>query len=303
MNTSWLSKLKSSLSKTRSKLGEGVAALFLGKKTIDAETFSQLETILLTADMGFHTTKMLIENIAKQVERKSLSDPAALTEVLKNEMIAILQPYCAPLIPNQNPFFVLVVGINGAGKTTSIAKMANYYQEQNKKILLAAGDTFRAAAINQLQEWGNRLKIPVISQPIGADSASVIFDAMDATIARKADILFADTAGRLHTQNDLMKELEKIKRVMQKKDANAPHETMLVVDGSSGQNALQQAKEFHSKIGLTGISITKLDGTAKGGVIFSLVNECKLPLRFIGVGEGVDDLKPFTAEDFVHALF
>ena len=299
----WFSRLKASLSKTRAKLSDGVTSLVLGKKNIDAELYEHLETILLTADMGVPTTQMLIQKITEQVARKSLSDPQVLTDILRNEMIEMLKPFCQPLSFDKNPFFALVVGINGAGKTTSIAKMAHYYQQQNKKVLLAAGDTFRAAAIDQLQEWGNRLKIPVISQPPGADSASVIFDAMDATIARKFDLLLADTAGRLHTQNDLMRELEKIKRVMQKKDVSAPHETLLVVDGNSGQNALQQAKEFHKKIQLTGLSVTKLDGTAKGGVIFSLVNECKLPLRFIGVGEGIDDLKPFIAEEFVNAIF
>ena len=262
-----------------------------------------LETILLSADIGIESTNYLLKKMTEKVDRKQLSDPTALIASLKAEMIDLLKPYEAPLIINQKPFVILMVGMNGAGKTTSIAKLAHYYKTQGKTVMLAAGDTFRAAAIDQLQVWGERNHVTVIAQQPGADSASVIYDALQSAIAKNYDILIADTAGRLHTQSHLMSELKKIKRVMQKMDVNYPHETMLIVDAGIGQNALIQAKEFHDAIGLNGISVTKLDGTARGGMVFAITQKTQLPIRFIGVDEQLDDLKPFVAHDFVEALF
>lgn len=302
-NTSWFGRLTEGLKRTRKNFSNGLANLVLGKKTIDAELFESLETLLLTADIGIESTDYLMKKITERVKRNQLSDPAALSSALKEEMIALLKPYEQPLEMTQKPFVILMVGINGAGKTTSIAKLAQYYQKQGKSVILAAGDTFRAAAIEQLQVWGERNQVPVIAQQPGADSASVIYDALQSVNAREIDILIADTAGRLHTQHHLMNELKKIKRVMQKMNIDAPHETMLIVDASIGQNALNQAKEFHEAIGLNSISVTKLDGTAKGGMVFAITHHTKLPIRFIGVGEKMDDLKPFEAEAFVEALF
>lgn len=302
-STSWFGRLTEGLKRTRKNFSNGLANLVLGKKTIDAELFESLETLLLTADIGIESTDYLMKKITERVNRNQLSDPAALSSALKEEMIALLKPYEQPLDITQKPFVILMVGINGAGKTTSIAKLAQYYQKQGKSVMLAAGDTFRAAAIEQLQVWGERNQVPVIAQQPGADSASVIYDALQSVQARNIDILIADTAGRLHTQHHLMNELKKIKRVMQKMNIDAPHETMLVVDASIGQNALNQAKEFHEAIGLNSISVTKLDGTAKGGMVFAITHHTKLPIRFIGVGEKMDDLKPFEAEAFVDALF
>lgn len=302
-NTSWFGRLTEGLKRTRKNFTNGLANLVLGKKTIDAELFESLETLLLTADMGIESTDYLMKKITERVNRKQLSDPAALSSALKEEMIALLKPYEQPLEINKKPFVILMVGINGAGKTTSIAKLAQYYQKQGKSVMLAAGDTFRAAAIEQLQVWGERNQVSVIAQQPGADSASVIYDALQSVQARNIDILIADTAGRLHTQHHLMNELKKIKRVMQKMNMDSPHETMLIVDASIGQNALNQAKEFHEAIGLNSISVTKLDGTAKGGMVFAITHHTKLPIRFIGIGEKMDDLKPFEAEAFVDALF
>lgn len=302
-STSWFGRLTEGLKRTRKNFSNGLANLVLGKKTIDTELFESLETLLLTADIGIESTDYLMKKITERVNRNQLSDPTALSSALKEEMIALLKPYEQPLDITQKPFVILMVGINGAGKTTSIAKLAQYYQKQGKSVMLAAGDTFRAAAIEQLQVWGERNQVPVIAQQPGADSASVIYDALQSVQARNIDILIADTAGRLHTQHHLMNELKKIKRVMQKMNIDAPHETMLVVDASIGQNALNQAKEFHEAIGLNSISVTKLDGTAKGGMVFAITHHTKLPIRFIGVGEKMDDLKPFEAEAFVDALF
>lgn len=299
----WLSKLKQGLSRTRSQLGEGLATLFLGKKEIDDELLEQLETILLTADVGIDTTDRILQRVTDAVKRGDLSDPAALETSLKQQLKDILAPCVKPLDINHKPFILLMVGVNGAGKTTSIAKLAHYYQAQGHRLLLAAGDTFRAAAIEQLQVWGERNDVPVISQHSGADSASVIYDAVESAKAKQCDIVIADTAGRLHTQDHLMAELAKIKRVISKLDDTAPHEIMLVIDASMGQNALQQAKLFHEAMSLTGITLTKLDGTAKGGIIFAIADQLKLPIRFIGVGEGIDDLRPFDAEQFIDALF
>ncbi len=300
---SWLRRLGAGLKRTRQTISDGLANLVLGKKTIDDELISSLETLLLTADVGIESTDALLAKMTDRVKRNQLSDPAILASALKEEMIVLLKPYNQPLIINQKPFVILMVGINGAGKTTSIAKLANYFKNQGKTVMLAAGDTFRAAAIDQLQVWGERNNIPVIAQPHGADSASVIYDAMQSAQAKNIDVLIADTAGRLHTQSHLMNELKKIKRVIQKMNPDAPHETMLIVDGSTGQNALNQAREFHEAIGLNSISVTKLDGTAKGGMVFAITQATQLPIRFIGVGESVEDLKPFDAAEFVDALF
>jgi fused signal recognition particle receptor len=298
----WLSRLTSGLSKTRQNFSEGLSTVFLGKKTIDDELFKELETRLLLADVGLERTEKILANLSGAVSRKELADPQALFDALKEQLIAALTPYTQAMEVHTKPFVILTVGVNGAGKTTSIAKMAHYFQQQGKKVMLAAGDTFRAAAIEQLQVWGERNQVPVIAQHTGADSASVIFDAMQAATARDVDILIADTAGRLHTQSHLMAELEKIKRVLQKLNPQAPQETMLVLDASMGQNALNQAQQFHESIGLSGLTLTKLDGTAKGGILFAICEKMKLPIRFIGVGEDLDDLQPFSAEAFVEAI-
>ncbi|VAX14291.1 Signal recognition particle receptor FtsY [hydrothermal vent metagenome] len=299
-------RLRQGLSRTRSNLTEGIASLALGRKAIDDELLEDIETQLLTADVGVDATRRIIDNLTRRISRKELKDADALVAALKDDMAAILAPCSQPLrteTPSAATYVILMIGINGAGKTTTIGKLAKYLQAQGKSVMLAAGDTFRAAAVEQLQTWGERNDIPVIAQQSGADSASVIYDALAAARARGMDVLIADTAGRLHTQTNLMEELKKIKRVMAKLDPDAPHEVMLVVDAGTGQNALNQASEFHQAVGLTGISLTKLDGTAKGGVIFAIANKLQLPIRFIGVGEGIDDLRPFDASEFVSALF
>jgi len=298
-------RLKSQLSKTRSGLTGGLGNLFLGKKQIDDDLFEELEMLLLMADVGIEATQQIIKNLTQRVARKQLSDPQALTQALQEEMLSILEPNQQALeIPDSDePFVILVVGVNGMGKTTTIGKLAKRLQAEGKSVMLAAGDTFRAAAIEQLQEWGKRNDIDVVAQHTGADSASVIYDAFEKAKARKIDVLLADTAGRLHTQTNLMNELSKIDRVIKKIDENAPHETMLVVDAGTGQNALAQAKHFNKATTLTGVTLTKLDGTAKGGIIFAMANQFKLPIRFIGIGEGIDDLRPFNAAEFTSALF
>ena len=297
-------RLKQRLARTSNQLTGGFAALVLGKKTIDDDLLEELETQLLTADLGVDATQTIIRNLTQRVARKQLSDANSLFTALRDDMVAILQPSCKPLvIPEQEgPFVILMVGINGVGKTTTIGKLAKQFQQQGKSVMLAAGDTFRAAAVEQLQVWGERNKIAVISQHSGADSASVIFDALQAAKARKIDILIADTAGRLHTQSNLMEELKKVKRVMGKLDAFAPHEIMLVLDAGTGQNALSQAVQFNEAVGVTGLTLTKLDGTAKGGIIFAIAKKTGLPIRYIGVGEKIDDLRTFESEEFVDAL-
>jgi fused signal recognition particle receptor len=302
-SSGWLKKLSNGLARTRKQFSSGLDKLFLGKKTIDAELFEKLETQLLLADVGIETTDYILQQLTERVKRKELNDPQSLIIQLKEILIEILAPHCKTLEPKGSPFVILMIGVNGAGKTTSIAKIAQYYKQRGQSIMLAAGDTFRAAAIEQLQVWGERNDVPVIAQQHGGDSAAIIFDALQSAIAKNIDILIADTAGRLHTQDHLMDELAKIKRVIQKINPDAPHEIMLVLDATMGQNALQQAKEFNEEIGLSSITLTKLDGTAKGGIAFAIANQLQLPYRFIGVGEGIDDLKPFTADDFVNALF
>ena len=298
-------RLKQGLSRTRSNLTEGIASLALGHRAIDDELLEEIETRLLTADVGVDATRRIIDSLTRRVSRKELRDADALMAALKEDMATILAPCSRPLEVDttSTTFVILMIGINGAGKTTTIGKLAKYLQNQGRSVMLAAGDTFRAAAVEQLQTWGERNDIPVIAQQSGADSASVIYDALEAARARGIDVLIADTAGRLHTQGNLMEELKKIKRVMAKLDSSAPHEVMLVVDAGTGQNALNQASEFHQAVGLTGITLTKLDGTAKGGVIFAIANKLEIPIRFIGVGEGIDDLRPFDAGEFVEALF
>jgi fused signal recognition particle receptor len=298
-------RLKSGLARTRHNLTEGVASLVLGSKTIDAELLEDIETTLLLADVGVEATREIIDDLTGRVSRKELGDAEALMGALHEDMQAILAPVSVPLsIPRERrPYVILMVGINGAGKTTTIGKLAHRLRQDGRSVMLAAGDTFRAAAVEQLQTWGERNGVPVIAQQQGADAASVIYDALEAARARDIDVLIADTAGRLHTQSNLMEELKKIRRVLGKLDASAPHEVMLVVDAGTGQNALNQARQFHEVIGLTGITLTKLDGTAKGGIIFAIAKQLGLPIRFIGVGEGIENLREFNAGEFVEALF
>ncbi len=301
----WFSRIRSGLAKTRARFSEGIAQLVLGKKELDADVLEEIETCLLTADTGVDATRQLIDSLTLKLARKELADSAAALNALQAEMISILQPCQQALIipDNIKPFVILVVGVNGAGKTTTIGKLAHHFKSTGKKVMLAAGDTFRAAAIDQLQAWGERNQIPVIAQQPGADTAAVIHDAMTAASARGIDILIADTAGRLHTQDHLMAELKKVVRVIKRIDDHGPHETLLVLDAGNGQNALNQARQFHQAIGVTGIALTKLDGTAKGGIIFAIARTLGLPIRYIGVGEGIEDLRPFDAEVFVPALF
>ncbi len=297
-------RLKSGLSKTSNSLTEGMSALVLGKKKIDEDVLEDLETRLLMADVGMEATQRIIKDLTQRSSRNELNDVDALMAALHDEMVNILRPVSKPLDLEgiEGPAVVLMVGINGAGKTTTIGKLAKQFQNDGLSVMLAAGDTFRAAAVEQLQVWGERNDIPVVAQGTGADSASVIYDAMESARAKNIDILLADTAGRLHTQTNLMEELKKVKRVMQKINPEAPHEIMLIVDASIGQNALAQAKEFDAALGLTGITVTKLDGTAKGGILFAMAEKTGIPVRFIGVGEAIDDLQEFDAYEFTGAL-
>ncbi|WP_281645861.1 signal recognition particle-docking protein FtsY [Parendozoicomonas sp. Alg238-R29] len=301
----FFSRMKSGLSKTRASLVDGVTTLFIGKKEIDDELLEDLETQLLVSDVGIDATRQIIDGLTQRVAYKELDDADALVDALKAELSKILKPAHKPLVidASKKPFVILVVGVNGVGKTTTIGKMARQFQSEGHKVMLAAGDTFRAAAVEQLQVWGERNDIPVIAQHTGADSASVLYDAFEAAKARQADILIADTAGRLHNKDNLMEELKKVKRVLGKIDPEAPHEILLVVDAGTGQNALSQAKLFDEAVGLTGMALTKLDGTAKGGVTFALSQQMQLPIRFLGVGEQIADLRPFNADEFVDALF
>ncbi|MGL5741982.1 MAG: signal recognition particle-docking protein FtsY [Legionella sp.] len=299
-------RFRKGLSKTRHQLGDGIGRLLLGKKEISQDLLDELEALLITADLGMETTQAVLTQLTEGLARKQLADGNAVYDALKTHLQAILSPKHQPLTletADHSPFVILMVGVNGAGKTTTIGKVAKQFQQQGKKVMLAAGDTFRAAAVEQLHVWGERNNIPVIAQHTGADSASVVFDALQAAKSRKMDVLIADTAGRLHTKGNLMEELKKVKRVLQKLCPESPHETMLILDASIGQNALVQAREFHEAIGLTGITMTKLDGTAKGGILFAIANELGIPFRYIGIGEGIEDLRPFDATQFVGALF
>ncbi|MBL6904721.1 MAG: signal recognition particle-docking protein FtsY [Pseudomonadales bacterium] len=298
-------RLKNGLSRTRSKLSDGLAEIVLGEKTIDLNLLEDIETQLLSADVGIDATDQIVNNLKQQLGRKQLAEPEQFMTALRQELTNILKAVDTPLViqSEAKPFVILMVGVNGVGKTTSIGKLAKLYQSQGMSVMLAAGDTFRAAAVDQLQVWGERNSVPVVAQASGADSASVIFDAYQSAKAKNVDVLIADTAGRLHTKDNLMNELEKIVRVLKKQDERLPDEILLVLDATTGQNALSQAESFDKTTTLSGIALTKLDGTAKGGVVFALAKRLSLPIRFIGVGEKIDDLRPFKAEDFVDALF
>lgn len=301
----FFARIKQGLARTSSHFAEGLGNLFLGRKTIDDELFEELETQLLVADVGIEATTDIIDRLTARVARKQLNDVDALYQALREELKSLLAPVEQPMdmTKAEGPYVILVVGVNGVGKTTTIGKLAKRFQNQGKKVMLAAGDTFRAAAVEQLQVWGERNNVVVVAQHTGADSASVIFDALQAAKSRDMDVLIADTAGRLHNKSNLMEELAKVKRVMAKLDVSAPHEVLLVLDAGTGQNAVNQTEQFKDMAGVTGLALTKLDGTAKGGVIFALSKKFSLPVRFIGVGEGIDDLQPFNAEAFVSALF
>ena len=299
---SWFQKLKRGLSKTQTQLGTQLNKLF-SSHAVDEQFTDTLETLLITADVGIHATNRIVEKVSSQAKAMPKIERNAVMDILKQELTTMLEPVAKPItITPTHPFVILVVGVNGVGKTTTIGKLAKYYQSQGLSVALAAGDTFRAAAVEQLQVWGERNNVPVIAQHTGADSASVIFDAVQSAQSKQIDVVIADTAGRLHNKSNLMTELAKVKRVMQKLDSTAPHETLLVLDAGTGQNALSQAKEFNDAVELSGIALTKLDGTAKGGIIFALSENLGLPVRFIGVGEGIDDLRPFAAKDFVEAM-
>jgi len=300
-----LVRMKRGLKRTHGNLVDGLASLVLGQKTINEDLLEEIEAQLLLADVGVEATNHIVQVLTASLKRSNLADSDALYQALKNELRELLTPCTAPLDlgARTSPFVVLMVGVNGAGKTTTIGKLAKRFQNDGLKVMLAAGDTFRAAAVEQLEEWGRRNDVPVVAQHTGADSASVIYDALESARARGIDVLIADTAGRLQNKDNLMAELSKIKRVMAKLDEQAPHEVMLVLDAGTGQNALSQAKLFNEAVGVTGITLTKLDGTAKGGVIFAVAKQMNLPIRFIGVGEKIDDLRPFDADQFVEALF
>lgn len=305
VEVSFFGRLKSGLSRTRGRLTSGISSLVLGEKSIDATLLEDIESQLLSADVGIEATDQVIENLRAKLSRSQLSEPDKFLDSLKEELRAILIPCDIPLAadsPNK-PFVMLMVGVNGVGKTTTIGKLAKKFQADGKSVMLAAGDTFRAAAVEQLQVWGERNNVPVVAQATGADSASVIFDAYQSAKAKDVDVLIADTAGRLHNKDNLMNELEKIVRVLKKQDSSLPHETLLVLDATTGQNALNQAQSFNQTTPLSGIALTKLDGTAKGGVVFALAKKTGIPIRFIGVGEQVDDLRAFSADTFIEALF
>jgi len=309
-SSGFFSRLKQSLSRTKETIGTGFVSLFAGKK-IDSDLYEELETQLLIADVGITTTAKIINNLTESAKLSQLKNGDALYDLLKEQMKALLQPVSQPLDliahndqhGNKQPFVILMVGVNGVGKTTTIGKLAKQFQREGKKVMLAAGDTFRAAAVEQLQVWGERNNIPVIAQQTGSDSASVIFDALASAKAKGVDVLIADTAGRLQNKSHLIEELKKIVRVMKKINPDAPHEVMLTLDASTGQNAVSQTKIFNEAVGISGINLTKLDGTAKGGIIFSLADQFGIPIRYIGIGEGIDDLRPFEAQQFVDALF
>jgi fused signal recognition particle receptor len=301
----FFSRIKSGLSKTRSKLSDGVGRVFLGEKIIDDDLFEEIETILLSSDVGVAATTQIMDGLAKKVARKELANAESLYAHLKEQLSDLLESVEQPLVipKSDSPFVILMVGVNGAGKTTTIGKLAKKLQQEGKSVLLAAGDTYRAAAVEQLKVWGERNDVPVIAQGTGADSASVIYDALEAAKARNMDVLIADTAGRLQSKKNLMDELTKIRRVLNRFDESAPHEVMLVLDAGTGQNAISQATQFQEAVEVSGLTISKLDGTAKGGVIFAIAKQLEIPIRFIGVGEQINDLRPFDAKEYVAALF
>ena len=301
----FLEKIRAGLAKTRGRFSEGVQAALLGKKTYDDDLLEALETLLLSADVGVDATAEILDALKARASRRELKDPEAVHAALQDELTAMLEKVQAPLVIDdaRKPFVILMVGVNGVGKTTTIGKLAGQFQAEGKSVMLAAGDTFRAAAVEQLKAWGERNQVPVIAQGTGADSASVCFDALSSAKARGADILIADTAGRLQNKKNLMDELGKITRVMSRQDETAPHEVLLVLDAGTGQNAISQAREFLNTVPVSGLVVSKLDGSAKGGVIFAIAKQLALPIRYIGVGEGVDDLRPFSAAEFVAALF
>ena len=298
-------RIRAGLGRTRARLATGLSNVFLGKKVIDDELLEEIESILLSSDVGVAATREIVDRLTDKVARKQLGDAGALYLALQQELVDLLEPVEVPLQidPAHKPFVILMVGVNGAGKTTTIGKLTRHLQSEGKSVMLAAGDTFRAAAVEQLLAWGKRNNVEVVAQQTGADSASVVYDALASARARGVDVLIADTAGRLQNRKNLMEELGKIRRVMGKLDEAAPHEVMLVLDAGTGQNAISQAREFTSAVNVSGITITKLDGTAKGGVIFGIAKELKLPIRFVGVGESIEDLRPFKAGQFVTALF
>lgn len=303
-SSGFFQRLRHGLGRTSDNLVQGLGTLFLGRKEIDAELLEELESRLLLADVGVDATMEIIDHLTRRVSRKELTRPEALQAALKEELLALLKPCEQPLaVQGHKPYVILMVGVNGVGKTTTIGKLARRYMGEGRSVMLAAGDTFRAAAVEQLQVWGERNNVPVVAQHTGADSASVIFDALQAAQARGIDVLIADTAGRLHNKDNLMEELKKVVRVMGKLDDSAPHEVMLVLDAGTGQNALAQAAQFQQWVGVSGLTLTKLDGTAKGGVIFAIARKLGLPIRFIGVGEAAEDLRPFEAGEFIEALF
>jgi len=300
---SWLDRIRQGLGKTRGQFTDNLLQLFAGSKKIDSELLEEIETLLLTADVGIEATSEIIQNLTGKLQRNQLKDGTELKAALRADLESLLAPYAVPLqVGEAKPFVILVVGVNGVGKTTTIGKLAKRLQLDGKRVMLAAGDTFRAAAVEQLQVWGERNHVPVIAQHTGADSASVIFDAVAAAQARDYDVVIADTAGRLQNKENLMAELEKVVRVIGKHDQRAPHEVLLILDAGTGQNALSQAQLFRQAVGVTGVAVTKLDGTAKGGIVFAIAKQHQLPLRYIGVGESIDDLRPFTASEFVEAL-
>ena len=296
-------RLKAALGRTRGALVGRLSALLTGRRSLDEDLIEDMESVLLSSDVGIEATRRILDEMRRRARSKRLDDESALAEALHGAMVDVLEPVSRPLRPSPaRPFVILMVGVNGTGKTTSAAKLAHRFKGEGRSVLLAAGDTFRAAAIEQLQTWGERLAIPVIAQHSGADSASVVYDALSSARARGTDLLIADTAGRLHTQSGLMEELKKVRRVIKKIDAEAPHETLLVIDASTGQNALSQARQFAEAVSVSGLILTKLDGTAKGGIIFAIAESLGIPIRYVGVGESLDDLRDFDAHDFVDAL-
>jgi fused signal recognition particle receptor len=298
------SKLRERLHKTRERLSNRLDRVFHGRKTIDVDLLDEIEEVLITSDLGVRTTQGLLKTATEKIARKELSDPAKLRDLLREEIKAILEVGAGPWpLAEHHPFVIMVIGVNGVGKTTTIGKLGHALKQEGLSVMLVAGDTFRAAAAEQLSLWGERIGVPVVRQKSGSDPSAVAFDALDAALARDVDVLLLDTAGRMHTKVNLMEELKKVQRVVGKKMESAPHEVLLVLDATTGQNALSQARQFQEGIGLTGLVLTKLDGTAKGGIVVAICDELKVPVRYIGIGEGMDDLRPFDPDEFVRAMF